>query len=97
MRAFLRSNTRWLAFLLLMLQLGIVAHRIEHYLLPDHVETGEASCDAFSPITDPPALPVVAGPPVRVSFTVRFWTLREAVVARLDDRLGFRAQAPPLV
>ncbi len=95
MQALFRRNARWLALLLLTLQLGLIAHRVEHYLLPEHVESDEASCDAFAPVTDPPALPVVIRPPTPVSYVIRFWTVRAAVIAPLDDRLGFRAQAPP--
>jgi hypothetical protein len=95
--AAIRRRGRLIALLLLVLQLGLVAHRIEHYLLPDAIESSdhEDSCDAFSPLIDPPALPVVEHEPVQVSYIVRFWTLREAHAERLDDRLGFRAQAPP--
>jgi len=95
MQAPVRRNLRWVAFLLLFLQLGMIAHRMEHYLLPDHVEAGEDSCVAFAPVIDPPATPVVLSEPTRVSYIVRFWTVREAGVVPLDDRLGFRAQAPP--
>lgn len=95
MNVSIRSNMRLIALLLLILQLGVVAHRMEHYLLPDHVETGEDSCAAFSPVTDPPATPVLLSEPTPVSYAVRFWTVSEAAIVRLDDRIGFRAQAPP--
>jgi hypothetical protein len=82
--------------LLLLAQVGLVAHRIEHYVAPQHQECGEGACTAFAPTTGaaPWVMPVAV--PVRIAFFVRFWTLREASSARPPARLGFRAQAPPL-
>jgi hypothetical protein len=91
----IRRHGRLIALVLLILQLGLIAHRIEHYLLPDAVESSEDSCDAFSPLIDPPALPTVEHEPTQVSYIVRFWVVREAHAERLESWLGFRAQAPP--
>ncbi len=96
MLAFLRHSPRVVALLLLVLQLGIVAHRIEHYLAPEQMECGEDACAAFTPVTDPPALPVVFTAPTRAAFFVRFWTASAAIVAQPGNRLGFRAHAPPV-
>ena len=87
---------RIVAFLLLISQLGIVAHRIEHYILAEQMECGEDGCTAFAPVTDPPALPQLVMPPSLVAFFVRFWTARESIIEQPSDRLGFRAQAPPV-
>ena len=87
---------RLLALLMVIAQLGIVAHRIEHYLVPDHMESGEDECSAFAPVTDPPALPVIVTPPNTIVYFVRFWTARETIVPQVAERLGFRAQAPPV-
>jgi len=95
MFAFLRHHSRFLALLLLVLQLGIVAHRLEHYLAPDHMESSAEGCDSFAPITDPPALPPLVQPPSQVAFYVHFWTVRDIAADQLAERLGFRAQAPP--
>jgi hypothetical protein len=87
---------RVVAFLLLIAQLGMVAHRIEHYLAPEHMECGEDSCDSFSP-TPGPAAPVPFLPPlVFVAFFLKFWTLRDSVREQPANRLGFRAHAPPV-
>jgi hypothetical protein len=87
---------RAVAFLLLIVQLGMVAHRIEHYLAPEHMECGEDSCDAFAP-TPGPAAPMPFLPPVLfVIFFLRFWTLRDSVTEQPRVRLGFRAHAPPV-
>jgi hypothetical protein len=87
---------RAVAFLLLIVQLGMVAHRIEHYLAPDHMECGEDSCDAFAP-TPGSAAPVPFLPPlVFVVFFLKFWTLHDSVREQPGNRLGFRAHAPPV-
>ena len=96
MFAFLRHRSSLVALLLLVLQLGIVAHRIEHYLEPEHMECGEDACAALTPVPDPPALPIVIKVPTQVAFAVRFWTASDAIVARPSDLLGFRSQAPPV-
>ena len=96
MLAFLRHHSRLAALLLLVLQLGIVAHRIEHYLEPEHMECGEDACAAFTPITDPPALPIVVTSPTQVAFSVRFWTASDSIVAPPSEFLGFRSHAPPV-
>jgi hypothetical protein len=86
---------RAVALVLLIAQLGMVAHRIEHYLVPEHMECGEDSCDAFAP-TPGPDIPVPFLPPVFfVVFFLTFWTLRANVVEQPGSRLGFRALAPP--
>jgi hypothetical protein len=87
---------RLLALLMVVAQFGIVAHRIEHYLVPDHMESGEDECSAFAPITDPPALPAIVRPANTIVYFVRFWTARETIVPQVAERLGFRAQAPPV-
>ncbi len=96
MFAFLRQYSRLAALLLLVLQLGIVAHRIEHYLEPEHMECGEDACASFTPVTDPPALPIVFTAPTQVAFSVRFWTASDAIVAPPSEFLGFRSHAPPV-
>jgi hypothetical protein len=84
------------ALLLLVAQLGMVAHRIEHYLAPDQMECGADACDAFAP-TPGPAAPVPFLPPVLfVVFFLKFWTPRESITEQPGNRLGFRAHAPPV-
>ncbi len=90
------SVLRVFATLLLIAQLGLVAHQIEHYLAPDHMECGEDSCTAFAPTTGAAALPVVVAPIFLVVFFVRFWTVNQASIHAPSDRLGFRAHAPPV-
>lgn len=87
---------RTLAFLLLIFQLALVAHRVEHYLVPDHMECGEDSCAAFAPAPDAPELPVLVAPLLIVVYVVRFWSVHRPVVIQPRDRLGFRPHAPPL-
>jgi hypothetical protein len=92
----LQRVSRLFACLLLIAQIGLIAHRIEHYILPDQMESGEDSCAAFLPAIDaPPALDIVT-PPVPVVYSVRFWTVSEAAPAEPGHRLGFRAHAPPV-
>lgn len=84
------------ALLLLVVQLGVIAHRIEHYFVPEQMECGEDSCTAFAPATGA-AAPLVYLPPVLlVVFFLRFWTVSEAIVLQPSDRLGFKAHAPPV-
>jgi hypothetical protein len=87
---------RFFALVLLVAQLGMVAHRIEHYLSPEHMESGEDSCTAFAPTTGAAQLPLFIPPVLFVIFFMRFWTVRDSVVQKPADRLGFRAHAPPL-
>ena len=87
---------RLFALLLLVAQLGMVAHRIEHYIAPDHMECGEDACIAFAPTTGAADLPVVLQPVFAVIFFLRFWAVREIAERKLTDRIGFRALAPPL-
>jgi hypothetical protein len=96
MHAFLRRARHFALLLLLAAQIGLVAHRIEHYVAPAHQESGEESCAAFAPVTGaaPWAPPLVV--PVFVVFFVRFWAVRETLAAGPGVRLGFRAQAPPV-
>ncbi len=91
----LRRWARFLALLLLAIQLGSVAHRVEHYLLAEQMECGEDGCTAFAPVTDPPVLPPLVQPPTAVVFFVHFWAARGSIAERPGERLGFRAQAPP--
>jgi len=87
---------RAVAALLLIAQLGMVAHRVEHYLAPEHMECGQDQCDAFAPTPGPDA-PVPFLPPLFfVAFFLTFWTLRDSVTERPGNRLGFRAHAPPV-
>jgi hypothetical protein len=87
---------RAVAMLVLIAQLGMVAHRIEHYLAPEHMECGEDGCDAFAPALGP-AAPVPFLPPLFfVVFFLKFWTLRDSVTEQPGSRLGFRAHAPPV-
>ena len=95
MRTNLKRNFNLIALLLLVLQLGLIAHRIEHYVLPGNVESGEDECAAFAPVTDPPALPVAVTPPIRVAYFVRFWSASETIAEQPSDRHGFQAHAPP--
>ncbi len=84
------------AFVLLIAQLGMVAHRIEHYIAPEHMESGEDSCDAFAP-TPGPAAPVPFLPPlVFVLFFLSLCTFRDSVREQPGTRLGSRAHAPPV-
>ena len=84
------------AFVLLLAQLGMVAHRIEHYLVPEQMECGQDACDAFAP-TPGPAAPVPFLPPLFfVVFFLSFWTLGDSVLEQPGDRLGFQAHAPPV-
>ena len=82
--------------LLLIAQIGLIAHQLEHYLAPTHVECDEDSCAAFAPITDPPAILPIVPRPTLITFFVRFWTAHDAIAEQPTDRLGFRAQAPPV-
>jgi len=87
---------RAVALLVLITQLGIVAHRIEHYLAPEQMECGTDACDAFAP-TPGPAAPLPFLPPIFfVVFFLKFWTLRDSVTEQPGNRLGFRAHAPPV-
>jgi hypothetical protein len=87
---------RFAALVLLVAQLGIVAHRIEHYIAPEHMECGEDACDAFAP-GPPAAEPILFVPPVfLVVFFLQFWTVRAASPGSAVGRLGFRAHAPPV-
>ncbi len=81
--------------MLLIAQLGMVAHRIEHYIAPEHMECGEDSCTAFMPTTGAAALPLFVPPLFLVVFFLKFWTLRDCAVQPPAYRLGFRAHAPP--
>jgi hypothetical protein len=95
MTKFLRRVSRITAFLLLVAQLGFIAHRIEHYLVPEAMECGEDSCASFAPVADPPALPPLVAPPLRIAYTTRFWTVRATDPVERYRALGFRAHAPP--
>lgn len=86
---------RFFALLLLVAQLGMVAHRIEHYITPEQMECGEDSCTAFMPTTGAADLPLFVPPVFLVIFFLRFWTAHESIVQKPTDRLGFRAHAPP--
>jgi hypothetical protein len=86
---------RLIALLLLVIQFGVIAHRVEHYLAPQHMECGEDACDAFSPSPDAVPLAAFVPPVFFIVFFLRFWTLRDCVPREPADRLGFRAQAPP--
>ena len=87
---------RVVAFVLLIAQLGMVAHRIEHYIAPEHMECGEDACDAFSPVPDA-AAPILFVPPIfLVVFFLQFWMPRAVVLRAPAGRLGFQAHAPPL-
>lgn len=92
----LRRVSRIIAFLLLVAQLGFIAHRIEHYILPEAMECGEDSCSAFAPVADPPVLPPLVTPPLRVAYTVRFWTVHATDPVERHREIGFRAHAPPV-
>ena len=86
---------KMLALLVLVAQFGLVAHRIEHYLVPDQMESGEDACAAFSPISGAISLPELIAPVLCVVFFLRFWTVRAATARNLAEGLGFRAHAPP--
>jgi hypothetical protein len=83
------------AILVLIAQFGLVAHRIEHYLVPDQMECGEDFCDAFAPGSGAVSVPVYLPPVFFIVFFLRFWALRDAARTDASDRLGFRAHAPP--
>jgi hypothetical protein len=86
---------RFAALLLLIAQLGVVAHRIEHYIAPEHMECGEDACAAFAP-TPGSAEPILFLPPLSlVVFVLSFWSVRASVARPAGARLGFRAHAPP--
>jgi hypothetical protein len=87
---------RFAALLLLVAQLGIVAHRIEHYIAPEHMECGADACDAFSPVPDA-APPILFVPPIFVVvFFLQFWMPRAVVLRAPARRFGFQAHAPPV-
>lgn len=89
------ATLRLLGLLLLVVQLGIIAHRIEHYVTPDRMECGEESCIAFAPApSDPPPLPVIE-PVLLVSFALSLWTVRAFRGRAVSAGIGFRALAPP--
>jgi hypothetical protein len=94
-RAGAKRLWRALAFLLLFVQLALVAHRIEHYLAPDRMECGEEACVAFAPAPDAPELPVILGPLVLVIYAARFWSVHRPIAIQPRDRLGFNPHAPP--
>jgi hypothetical protein len=88
-------SIRLVALLLLIVQLGVIAHRIEHYLVPEQMESGEDACAAFAPTPGAaPGLDIVA-PVVLIVFFLTFWSVCNCAVSRPGDRLGFRAHAPP--
>ena len=87
---------KFFAAILLIAQLGMVAHRIEHYIAPEHMESGEDSCSAFTPVTGAVDLPLFVPPLLLVVFFLRFWTVRDSILGQPAERLGFRAHAPPL-
>ena len=87
---------RTLAFVLVIFQLALVVHRIEHYLVPDHMESGEDACAAFTPAPDAPELPAVFVPLLLVVYVVRFWSVHHPALIQPRQRLGFRPHAPPL-
>ena len=90
------SLLRIVALLLLVVQLGVIAHRVEHYFVPEQMECGEDACAAFAPTTGA-AVPVIYLPPMLlVVFFMRFWAVSAAVVLQPSDRLGFKAHAPPV-
>jgi hypothetical protein len=87
---------RFAALLLLVAQIGIVAHRIEHYIAPEHMECGEDACVAFAPTPDS-VEPILFVPPLLVIvFFLRFWGVHTLAVRPAGGRLGFRAHAPPV-
>jgi hypothetical protein len=86
---------KFFALLVLVTQFGLVAHRIEHYLVPDQMECGEDSCDAFAPVSGAVSLPAYVPPVFFVVFFLRFWAIRESNLPNASDRLGFQAHAPP--
>ncbi len=87
---------RLVALFLLVVQLGIIAHRIEHYLVPEQMECGEDSCTAFSPTPGAEPILDLVLPVSLVVFCLSFWALRDSIVLRPADLFGFRAQAPPV-
>jgi len=87
---------RLVALLLLLVQFGVIAHRIEHYYIPEQMECGEDSCAAFAPSTGAAEAVVYLPPVLLVFYFLIFWTVREAAVTQPSDRLGFRAHAPPV-
>ena len=94
----LRRRISQLALILLLIaQVGVVVHRLEHYLAPSIVDCDENACAAFAPAADPPSISAAISPPERIIQFIRFWTAHPAYFERPTDRLGFRAQAPPLL
>ncbi|GIL39081.1 hypothetical protein [Roseiterribacter gracilis] len=90
----MRRQARPLLLLLLLTQLAMVGHRIEHFVAPDQVES-IADCAAFAPTPDascePPA--VVRTP---ASFTLfAAWSPTEQIRAGEINQHAYRSQAPP--
>jgi hypothetical protein len=90
------SLFRIVAILLLVVQIGVIAHRVEHYFVPEQMECGEDSCTAFAPATGASAPLVYVPTLLLVFYVLKFWAVRETAVIKPSDRLGFRAHAPPV-
>ena len=92
----LRRYLRIVGVLVLLAQIGLLAHRLEHYFAPNHMESGEDACVAFAPASDPPAIVPLVRPPSPIAFPVRYWIGRDTRPELAPNSLGFRAQAPPV-
>jgi hypothetical protein len=91
----LRRQARPLLLLLLLTQLAMVAHRVEHFVAPDQVER-IADCAAFAPTPDtscePPAIVRL---PVHVTL-LPVWLPTASIPAGEIDQHAYRSQAPPV-
>jgi hypothetical protein len=84
---------RCLALFLILGQLALLAHRLEHVV--DVAPDGHAAACVFCiPVLDPPAPPVV-GPPVQLVVVAVAPAPRDVPAPLARAQLGFRAQAPP--
>jgi hypothetical protein len=86
---------RCLALFLILGQLALLGHRLEHVV--DVAPDGHAAACVFCiPVIDPPAPPVV-GPPVQLVVALVAHAPRDVPAPLARAQLGFRAQAPPLM
>jgi hypothetical protein len=91
----MRRQARPLLLLLLLTQLAMVGHRIEHFVAPDQVER-IADCAAFAPTPDadctPPTILRVAA--IFTVFAASAPT--DTLLAGEIDQHAYRSQAPPV-
>lgn len=90
----MRQQARPVLVLLLLTQLAMVAHRIEHFVAPDLVEA-IADCAAFTPMPEPVSEPPVIILPPAQHATRTVWSPVASLAAGEIDQHAYRSQAPP--